>query len=324
MDLHQALAGLSFFPDPNVLVGCQTYDDAGVYRLTDDLALVQTVDFFTPVVDDPHLFGQIAMANSLSDVYAMGGTPINALSILCFPIDSLGLDVLREILRGACETLIEAKVSLLGGHTVTDKELKYGAAVTGTVHPQRIWSNAGARPGDVIFLTKPLGTGILVNAIKKAQITPVQEKAVTDSMRQLNAAACRSVLDLRVHACTDVTGYALAGHGGQLAEASGVTLRIDTARVPLFPNMLDWVKPGLKTRGDTINRKFIEGRYTTARTVPAALEDVLFDPQTSGGLLLCIDAADAPTARQRLADAGVHAEPIGEVVPKSDVLLRFE
>jgi len=324
VDLHQALTGLKFFDDPRVLVGCQTYDDAGVYRLTDDLALVQTLDFFTPIVDDPYTFGQIAMANSLSDVYAMGGTPINALSILCFPIDDLGLDVLRDILSGACDTLIEAKVALLGGHTVTDKELKYGAAVTGTVHPKRIWSNAGAKPGDVIFLTKPIGTGILTSAIKRGKLTPELTEAVTASMRRLNAAACEAVKSLRIHAATDITGYALAGHAAQLAEASKVSIRIDAKKVPLFPDMLEWVKPAFKTRGDVVNRKFIEGRYHTVPSVLGPLEDLLFDPQTSGGLFLCVDPADAGETRKRLADTGVKSEPIGEVLAQGPHLLRFE
>lgn len=324
MDLHDALSGLKFFEDRNVLVGPQTYDDAGVYRLTDELALVQTVDFFTPIVDDPFMFGQIAIANSLSDVYAMGGTPINALSILCFPKDELGLEVLKEILQGACEKLIEARVALLGGHTVTDKELKYGAAVTGTVHPKRIWSNAGAKPGDILFLTKPLGTGILTTAIKKGKLSPELTETVTTSMCRLNGPACAALQGLTVHACTDVTGYALAGHAKQLAEASGVSLRIDVSKVPLFPGVLDYVKPAFKTRGDTVNRKFVEGGYLTARGVPAAVEDLLFDPQTSGGLFLCIPAAEAAEAQKRLAATGVRSEPIGEAIPRGKHLLRFE
>jgi selenide,water dikinase len=305
-------------------VNAGTFDDAGVYRLDAERALVQTVDFFTPIVDDPRSYGRIAIANALSDVYAMGGRPINALNILCYPMEALGHEVLHEILAGANEKYAEARCVLLGGHSVTDTELKFGAAVTGLVHPDRIWTNAKARPGDALVLSKRLGTGVLTTALKARKISEADAAAVVAQMEQLNAGGVAAAEGKEVHAATDITGYALAGHGGGMAEASGVTLAFRTSQVPVLPQAETLAGKGQKTRGDVSNREHLGSRYRTAPGVRRTLEDVMFDPQTSGGLLYSVRATDADALVSDLKKNGFeHAAIVGEVRARSEKLVEF-
>jgi selenide,water dikinase len=316
--LHEALTGLEIWQSPDVIEGIATFDDAGIYRLADGTALVQTVDFFTPVVDDPYAFGQVAAANALSDVYAMGGRPVTALNILCFPAGDLPLADLNRILQGGADKLKEAGCSLLGGHTVIDKELKFGCSVTGLIDPKDVWMNSGAKAGHRVVLTKPLGTGILCSAIKQGKIDASTAAEVTRNMAALNRAACESARNVGgVSAATDITGFGLAGHVGQMARASGVTIRIDTAALPVYPRAAELAIGGLKTRGDKTNRTFLKGRYETAPGVVPVLEDLCFDPQTSGGLLLVIAPDRAGALIAALKSAGTPAAAvIGDVLPR--------
>jgi len=305
-------------------VNAGTFDDAGVYRLDAERALVQTVDFFTPIVDDPRSYGRIAIANALSDVYAMGGRPINALNILCYPMEALGHEVLHEILAGGNDKYTEAKCVLLGGHSVTDQELKFGAAVTGLVHPDRIWTNAGAKAGDVLVLSKRLGTGILTTALKAKKMSEADAKEVVAQMEQLNAGGVAAAEGKEVHAATDITGFALAGHGSGMAEASGVTLVIQTSKVPVLPEAEKFAAKGQKTRGDVSNREWLGPKYRTAAGVRKSLEDIMFDPQTSGGLFFSVrpDHADA-LARDLKKNGFEYAAIVGEVKAKSERLIEF-
>ena len=310
--------------DANVLVGAETFDDAGVYRIDAERALVQTVDFFTPIVDDPRSFGRIAIANALSDVYAMGGRPINALNILCYPMEELGHDVLREILSGANEKYEEARCALLGGHSVTDKELKFGAAVTGLVHPERIWTNAGAKPGDSLVLSKPLGTGILATAMKLRKVAGPEAAAAVAGMEQLNKGGVEAAEGKEVRAATDITGFALAGHAAGMAKASGVTLVFHAGSVPVLPQAESLATRGCKTRGDVSNREALSGRWRTAPGVLKSREDVFFDPQTSGGLLFSVAPSHASALLRDLKSRGFsEAAIVGEVRPRSEVLVEF-
>lgn len=299
--------------DSRVLIDFRTADDAGVYVWEGGPALVQTVDFFTPIVDDPYVYGQIAAANSVSDVYAMGGRPMTALAIAGIPKDVLEPEEIKAIFRGGFDKLREAGVALLGGHTVQDPELKFGYAVTGAIDPGRVWSNAGARPGDVLLLTKPLGTGIVGTAIKNQRAPEdVMEFAVA-SMRTLNKAAAETMAQIAgVHACTDVTGFGLMGHGSEMAAASGVTLRIATADVPVLRGVLDMAERN-RSGGMASNRRYFGSGVAAGADVPAAMMDVLFDPQTSGGLLLAVASASADRALRALEAAGVAAALVGEV-----------
>jgi selenide,water dikinase len=252
------LARLPAPAHPDLLVGISTSDDAGVFRLRDDLAIVNTVDFFTPVVDDPYTFGAISATNSLSDVYAMGGVPVTALNVVCFPRAELDDDVLSEILRGGSDKAAEAGVVIVGGHTVDDPEIKYGMAVTGTIHPGRIVRNVGARPGDALVLTKPLGTGILTTALKRETLSDAGYRAVVASMSTLNRSAAEAMLATGVHAATDVTGYGLLGHAYEMAHGNGVTLRFEASSLPLFPDLAELVAAGFLTGGCKRNRSWIE------------------------------------------------------------------
>lgn len=279
------LPGVPRLRDPNLLVGFETSDDAGVYKLTPECALVQTADFFTPIVDDPATFGAIAAANALSDVYAMGGTPLTALSILCYPGDG-DLEDLEAILRGGGEKLIEAGCVLAGGHSVKDDEIKFGYAITGTVHPDRVWTNAGARPGDWLVLTKPLGTGVITTALKRGIAAGEHVEAAIQSMLRLNRC------DLQPHGATDITGFGLIGHAREMALASKVTLEIDTAAVPFLPGALRYAAEGAQPGGLKSNREFAGECVRVRGVIPAELEALLYDPQTSGGLLLAL--ADPP------------------------------
>jgi len=313
--LKGALDNLSVFESKDVLEGYETMDDAGIYRLTDDTALVQTLDFFTPIVDDPYAFGQVAVANSLSDVYAMGGVPLTAMNILCVP-DDLAPERLNRVLQGGADKLREAECSLVGGHTVRDKELKFGCSITGVVHPTKFWSNATARVGDRLVLTKPIGTGILTGAIKSKRLAADAAERVTKTMATLNRAGCEAAMRVGgVSAATDVTGFGLIGHLASMGKGSKVTIRIDASRVPLIPEVVEFAKAGAKTGADRTNREYVAGHYES-RGVEAWLETVLFDPQTSGGLLLVVDPAKVDPLLTELKKARtLSAEVIGEVGP---------
>jgi selenide,water dikinase len=290
-------------------------EDAGVFKLTADLALVQTTDFFTPVVDDPYDFGRIAVANALSDVYAMGGKPLTALNIVCFPKDTMDFSILRKALEGGLDKMHEADVILLGGHTVDDPELKYGLAVTGTVHPAKVVHNNTARPGDVLILTKPIGTGIISTAIKRGGASKTAIKRVTDSMTALNKAASEAMLGVGVHACKDITGFGLLGHAAEMIAGTQVGMEIDAAAVPLFPEAKEYYEKGMVPGGLTRNREYRKDVVSFAPSVPDYLQDILFDPQTSGGLLIAVPKAKAPRLLKKLHERGVpEAKVIGEVV----------
>ena len=301
--------------DDRVLVDFRTADDAGVFAWESGPALVQTVDFFTPIVDDPYIYGEIAAANAVSDIYAMGGRPLTALAIAAFPKEGLESGTIREIFRGGFDKLREAGVALLGGHTVQDQEIKFGYAVTGSIDPARILTNGGARPGDVLFLTKPLGTGIVGTAIKFDRAAPPLADEAVRSMRTLNRAAAEAIHKLpadAVHACTDITGFGLAGHATEMARASGATLVVDAACVPLFNGVLD-IASRNRSGGLGTNQDHFAGAVRVEPGVAAEFEWLLYDPQTSGGLLIAsaADAADAVAAA--LAEAGVPPRRIGVV-----------
>jgi selenide,water dikinase len=300
--------------DDRVLVDYRTSDDAGVYRLEGDRALVQTVDFFTPILDDPFVYGQVAAANALSDVYAMGGVPLTALAIAGFPKD-IEREIIRAIFAGGAEMLSRAGVALLGGHTVQDQEVKFGYAVTGEVHPDRMWTNAGARAGDALVMTKPLGTGVIATAIKFNRAPDTLVEAAVTSMTTLNgkAAAILHMLPQgTVHGCTDVTGFGLVGHASAMAAASGVTIRIDAERVPVFEGVRSLVAENLPAGGRS-NAQHFGAHVEFAREVDFDLVQLLHDPQTSGGLLVSVDAAASSECEQRLEEAGCPAWRIGRV-----------
>lgn len=296
--------------DRNVLVGIATRDDAGVYLLRDDLALVQTVDFFTPIVDDPYDFGRIAAVNSLSDVYAMGGKPLTALNICAFPVESVDLAILARILEGGAAIAKQAGVALLGGHTVKDEEPKYGWAVTGIVDPKRVVTNAGARPGDVLVLTKPLGTGILTTALKRDRISAQELQPAVDAMLTLNADASNAMVDVGVHAATDITGFGLLGHAGAMMEASSVSLEFRASAVPLFDRVLELIRADVVPGGTKDNMKAHAAFTTFDDGVDAALRVALSDAQTSGGLLIAVPADRAEELRAKIGPA---AHVVGRV-----------
>ena len=308
--------------DDRVLVDYRTSDDAGVYRFGDGRALVQTVDFFTPVVDDPVAYGRIAGANALSDIYAMGGRPLTALAIAGFPKDG-DRDVLSRIFRGGLEALREAGVALLGGHTVQDEEIKFGYAVTGEVDPDRMWTNAGARVGDRLILTKPLGTGVVATAIKFERTDARTADAAIASMIRLNRTAAETLAAFgdAVHGCTDITGFGLVGHATEMARASGCTLVFDTARVPLLDGVLDLVERNTPGGGRT-NKDHFSGGVGLAGTIDSRIVQLLYDPQTSGGLLAAVGADAAAGALEALRRAGVDAHEVGSVQPGEPVALR--
>lgn len=285
--LAQVLCHLPEFADPNLLVGISGSDDAAVYKLSDELAVIQTLDFFTPVVDDPFTFGQIAAANSLSDVYAMGGEPVLALNIVCFP-NCLSLDILKDILLGGADKVKEAGALLAGGHTVQDDEPKYGLSVMGTVHPDRVVTNSGARPGDFLILTKPLGSGILNTAIKAGLVGDDTYKRVVSVMSALNKESAKAMVQAGVRGCTDITGFGLMGHACEMAQASGVTLEIRKDKIPVIDGAIEYANMGMIPAGAYSNRKYLNGKVKL-ENVDLPLEDVLFDPQTSGGLLISIE-----------------------------------
>lgn len=279
--------------DANVIVGMETSDDAGVYRLTDEIALIQTLDFITPIVDDPFTFGRIAVTNGLSDVYAMGGRPLTALNIVCFPVSTFSLDVLARILQGGQSVLDEAGVQLLGGHSVDDVEMKYGVSVTGLVHPDRVMKNTGLRPGDAIVLTKALGTGIVNTAVKAGLAAAADADAAIRGMTLLNRSAAEVMAAFEVHACTDVTGFGLMGHLKEMIAAGTIEVIIDARSVPLLPGAAGYAASGLIPAGMYRNRDFVGALAAVDPAVPRDVADIAFDPQTSGGLLIALPGADA-------------------------------
>jgi selenide,water dikinase len=317
------LKDLPLITDPNLIVGMEHAEDAGVYRLREDLAIIQTVDFFTPIVDDPYVFGQIAVTNALSDVYAMGGRPITAMNIVCFPIRTMAIEVLREILKGGHDKMREAGVLLIGGHSVEDDELKYGLSVTGVIHPDRVLFNKGAVPGDRLILTKPIGTGIASTALKAG---------LADAALVARSIACMTTLNNRaaelmaktdaIHACTDVTGFGFLGHALEMAEGSGVGMRIDAAAVPFFPEIRRFVEEGIIPGGLIRNRKFREGQIEISPGCPDWRVDILFDPQTAGGLLIALPAGAAERLLREMHASGIdEAAIVGEVTdsPKGKI-----
>ena len=318
------LGDLPVSTDRRVLIDYRTSDDAGVYRLDETRALVQTVDFFTPIVDDPVAYGRIAAANALSDVYAMGATPLTALAVAAFPNDG-DPSVLTAIFHGGLHALQEAGVALLGGHTVQDQEIKFGYAVTGEVDPSRIWSNAGARAGDALVLTKPIGTGAIATAIKFGRAPDAVATAAIESMSRLNRAAAAALARLSpgaVHACTDVTGFGLVGHATEMAKASGVTLAIEAAAVPLLDGALDLVEANTPGGGRTNLQHFGSGVSSGPGLDPRRVQ-LLYDPQTSGGLLAAVAPAEASAALAALAASGVTAHLVGSVEIRQAVAVRL-
>ena len=312
------LSRLDLGSHPDLLVGIATGDDAGVFRLRDDLAIVNTVDFFTPVVDDPFTFGQIAAANSLSDVYAMGGSPTTALNIVCWPQSGLPSDMLAEILRGGAEKAREAGVVVVGGHSVADEEVKYGMAITGVIDPRRIIRNVGARPGDCLLLTKPLGAGILMTAFKRDALADEYYRAAVRWMAELNAAAAQAMLRYNVNAATDITGFGLAGHGVKMADGGGVTLRIEESDLPLMQGVLELCRAKMIPGGGRRNREFFGPRVKIPEEVADEMAEIIFDPQTSGGLLIAAPERDAYSLLADLQRGGNgDAAIIGRVIERT-------
>jgi selenide, water dikinase len=312
--------------DPNLLVGFETNDDAGVYRLSDDLALVQTVDFLTPIADDPFTFGQIAAANSLSDIYAMGGKPVSALSIVAFPANG-DAAVLEQILRGGLSKMDEAKCTVLGGHSVRDEDLKFGYAVTGIIDPRKIWRNVGALAGNALILTKAIGTGLIATALKAGKAAAGSVEGANASMTRLNREAAEVLHAFlqshgaSIHAVTDVTGFGLLGHAREMAAGSNVSLRIESSRVPVLPGGREAARGGFLAGGLKSNREFVEGCVGFASNVPEEMRALLFDPQTSGGLLIAVAKENAEQLQSALEQTHITAARIGEVVAKSSPLI---
>ncbi|WP_130860363.1 selenide, water dikinase SelD [Gracilibacillus phocaeensis] len=313
-DLREVLQSFSPATDnANLLVGLDTSDDAGVYRINDDTAIVQTVDFFTPIVDDPYSFGQIAAANAISDVYAMGGTPLTALNIVAFPIADLDKQILGRILAGADNKLKEAGVTLLGGHSIDDQEPKFGLAVTGTIHPDKIRTNSGAKPGDVLILTKPIGVGILTTSIKRGLLTETEVERVTQVMATLNKEAAETMDDYQVHACTDVTGFGLLGHASEMAKGSHVELQVFAHQVPVLPRVKELAEAGAVPGGTKNNFNYLKDDISFAESLDQIDQWILADAVTSGGLLAAVPEAEAECLLADLQNKDMEAAIIGKV-----------
>lgn len=319
-DLAQVLSKL---PNQNfstdVLVGYETSDDAGVFRLNTEIALVQTVDFFTPVADEPEIYGKIAAVNSLNDVYAMGGTPISALSIVCYPQKG-DWGVLGEILLGGQKALNEENVVVLGGHSVDDQEIKFGYAVTGTVDPKRVMKNSGAKAGDVLILTKPIGTGVINTAIKFAKASEASKNAVLKTMTTSAREASKTMQKVKANGCTDVTGFGLLGHAFEMAKASNVTFRLQSDKIPLLPDVINLIEKKMLTRGDKNNREYVGETVKFGKTITGEMQSALFDPQTAGGLLISLEDEKAEQLLREVPDAFV----IGRVEAYKNNLIEVE
>ena len=320
--MDSVLAKLPKQTDPNVLIGFDTADDAGVYRLAPDLALVQTVDFFTPIVDDPYTFGQIAAANALSDVYAMGGRPISALSIVGFPNTGRDPAILESILQGGLAKMQEAGCAVIGGHSIGDEEIKFGYAVTGLVNPARMLSNAGARPGDRLVLTKRIGTGIISTALKKNRASEASVAAASECMSTLSRAASEVALEFPVHAATDITGFGLLGHAREMAVASKVSLVLHAAQIEFLPEALSYSRQGFVPDGLRRNAEFLAGCVEFADGIAGEVQNLFFDPQTSGGLFLSVEAQAASRLVAALRERAVPAQEVGEVIEKAKPLIQ--
>ncbi len=301
--------------DKDLLVGFETSDDAAVYRVAPDIALISTVDYITPPVDDPYWFGQIAAANSLSDVYAMGGKPLTALNLVMFPSKKLDMGMLKDILRGGSDKVKEAGASIAGGHSVDDNEPKYGLAVTGRVHPDRVLTNKGCRAGDALILTKPLGTGVLFNAGRSGKLPYPELEDLLPQVAALNSKAMEVALNFEIHACTDITGFGILGHSLEMAQGSGLQIDLVFDRLPLYPNALKMYQKGESTGSNKANRRLSNGFWERAKSLTAEEEDLLFDPQTSGGLLFAVPTGQCDDLLTGLKKAGVDAAAhVGEVV----------
>jgi selenide,water dikinase len=322
--LEEILQTLPIQSHPDLLVGMETADDAGVFRLTPEIALIQTVDFFTPVVNDPYTFGQIAAANALSDVYAMGGRPLTALNIVCYPSRTVPKEVLQAILAGGLNKIHEAGALLVGGHSVDDTELKYGLAVTGVVHPEKVLTNGGARRGDRLILTKPLGTGVIATAIKGRLASPEAETEAIRVMTALNRLPAACLENLAVHAVTDITGFGLLGHALEMAVASKVELTFTAHRVPVLSAAKEYAAMGLLPAGSYANRRFCDKHLQVAPGIEPLLVDLFSDAQTNGGLLLAVDPDQAPAFLDCLKRHGIHAALIGEVTGQAQGRIRLE
>jgi selenide, water dikinase len=303
----QVLHDLPKFNHIDMLVGTETSDDAGVFRLRPDLAIVNTVDFFTPIVDDPYIFGQISAANSLSDVYAMGGEPKTCLNLVCFPKGKMDIKILGEILKGGADKVRESGAVIIGGHSIIDEEIKYGMAVTGVIHPDKIYRNVGVQEGDVLILTKPLGTGIITTALKKGKASQESIDEAVRSMTTLNATASRVMRNYAVHACSDVTGFGILGHGLGMASGSGVTLVIESAKLPLLDAAPRLAEKGYITGGCKRNREFLQEKMSIEKSIREGLIEVALDPQTSGGLLIAVAKRHASQLIEELKGAGIDA-----------------
>jgi len=316
--LTEVLKKLPQTKHPDLLVGFNKADDAAVFRISENQALVQTVDFFPPIVDDPYDFGRIAAANALSDVFAMGGRPLTALNIVGFPVGEMAPDILTEILRGGSEKIEEAGAFIVGGHSIKDKELKYGVAVTGLINPARILTNAGAQPGDILFLTKPLGTGLITTAIKKNAVDGDPVNAAIAQMTALNSKAAELMLSHDAHAATDITGYGLLGHAYEMACASDVTIRVFPNRLPLLQQALELAIPEMVPGGGRNNRDYLDGKVHFTDKTDERYRIVLFDPQTSGGLLIAVPEDRAGGFQRALKDNGLPDRQIGQVEPRNE------
>ncbi|ERN53424.1 segregation protein B [Alkalihalophilus marmarensis DSM 21297] len=310
--------------DPNLLVGLETSDDAGAYRLTDDLAMIQTVDYFTPVVDDPYMFGQIAAANALSDVYAMGAKPTTVLNIVGFPIKKLPPEMLADILRGAADKVKEAGAVIVGGHSIDDQEPKFGLSVTGLAHPDRIFKNVGAKPGDVLVLTKPIGVGILTTGIKREAVTKEQEEAVTRTMAALNKEAAEALEGLNPHAVTDVTGFGLLGHSLEMAKGSEVSFEIQASSVPMLEGTKELARQGIIPGGSKANERWIASDVEYQSSITEVEKSILCDAITSGGLLVSLTEEEAQQYVEDMHKRGLTASIIGRVSDKSDYPLYVQ
>ncbi len=312
--MADTLASLTQSKHPDLLVGFNKADDAGVFRISSDLALVQTVDFFPPIVDDAYQFGQIAAANAVSDIYAMGGKPLTALNIVCFPINKLPAEILTRVLEGAGSKLDEAGAVVLGGHSIKDTELKFGVAVTGIISPKKVITNSGAQIGDKLFLTKPLGTGIITTGIKRNAVSHDIVERVIASMIKLNKTGCELMIKHGAHAATDITGYGLLGHAYEMASGSNVSINLFSNKIPLIDGAKELAAQGILTGGADGNREFLEGKVSIPKEFDKNLEHVLFDPQTSGGLLIAMPAKKVDEFSQALKKNHLYSEVIGEVV----------
>ena len=315
---------MEFPTDPNLIVGMDSMDDAGVYKITDDIAIIQTIDFFTPIVDDPYWFGQIAVANALSDVYAMGGVPKTAMNIVCFPINQMDISILRRIIQGGIDKMKEADVVLAGGHSVEDNEMKYGLAVTGFIHPDRILTKRNLKVGDRLILTKPIGTGIINTAIKGGRASGKIIERVTSLMAALNKEAAEIMKDYPVHACTDITGFGLLGHIAEMVVDSEFGIKIQSDMIPIISGAIDCAGMGLIPAGAYKNREFREKMVDISSSVDRTIQDILFDPQTSGGLLICVESKSADDLLIRLKNKGMNAAIIGKVLsePKGKIVVK--